>query len=163
MVTPRISADHVTIRILHWLANRNPLPAPALPPDHILLLGCGERGTPVLEWLLARNQPVVVVDDEAAVIERVRAAGAIAIYGDAANPAILKSAGAENARLIIATLKRLAHNPAFLACADKTPVLISLFEPELADRIAAHGGTAILESFAAADDFNAWFAEQFPV
>jgi Kef-type K+ transport system membrane component KefB len=159
MATPLLSADRVTIQLLHWLAQRRPLTAPSLPPNHILLMGCGERGRPLLEWLLARDEPVVVVDDDAAVVNQLKGRGVTAVYGDAANPQVLAAAGAAQARVIVSTIKRLAENEAFLSYMGQVPVLITLFEPEEAIRIEQLGGKVVLESHVAANEFMTWFAD----
>ncbi len=157
MVTPLLSADRVTIQLLHWLARRRPLTAPPLPPNHILLLGCGERGRPLLEWLLDQGEPVVVVDDDAAVVTQLKERGVTAVYGNAANPQVLAAAGAAQARVIVATIKRLAYNDGFLQVMARVPVLITLFEPDVARRIERQGGKVVVESYAAVDEFMTWF------
>jgi monovalent cation:H+ antiporter-2, CPA2 family len=161
IATPMLSADRVTIRLLHWLAHLRPFAAPALPPNHVLLLGCGERGRPLLEWLLAQGEPVVVVDDDAAIVAKLQQRGITAVYGDAANAHVLEAAGAQQARVIISTIKRLANSDDFLGYVPQTKVLITLFEPEAAQRIEQLGGKAVLESHAAADEFVTCSLEKF--
>ncbi len=160
IATPLLATDKVTIRLLHWLARRQQFTLDPPPENHVLLLGCGERGRPLLEWLLAQGETVVVVDDDAAVVEQVRRQGVRAVNGNAANPRVLEAAGAEQARVIVSTIKRLAKSEDFLAYMARTPVLITLFEPEAARRIEQAGGKAVLESYAAADEFMAWFASR---
>lgn len=160
MATPLLAADQVTIRLLHWLARRQQFTSVDLPENFILLLGCGERGRPLLEWLLAQGETVVVVDDDAAVVAQVREMGVTAVHGDAANPRVLAAAGAPQARVIVSTIKRLAKNEAFLSYLSQVPVLIALFDPQVAQRIEQMGGKAVLESYAAADEFIEWFAHR---
>lgn len=160
MATPLLSADRVTIRLIHWLARQRPLTLPELPQNHILLLGCGERGRPLLQWLLARGEPVVVVDDDATIVAQIQEMGVTAVHGDAANPQVLAAAGAAQARVIVSTIKRLANSDAFLSYVTQVPVLITLFDPQVARRIERLGGKAVLESYAAADEFVAWFTTQ---
>jgi Kef-type K+ transport system membrane component KefB len=161
MATPLVAADQVTIRLIHWLARRQELTAPPLPGNHILLLGCGERGRPLLEWLLEQGETVVVVDDDATIIEQVRGLGVTAIHGDAANPKVLAAAGALQAGVIVSTLKRLANNATLLGYVNQKPIFLTSFDPQAAHQIEQHGARAILESYAAVDEFAAWFDESF--
>jgi CPA2 family monovalent cation:H+ antiporter-2 len=163
MATPLMAADQVTIRMIHWLARRRPLPAIPTPTNHILLLGCGERGRPLLAWLLGKGEKVVVVDDDEAIIAQVQQAGAIGIQGDAANKQIMEAAGASQAKVIISTIKRLANNDVFLSYVPQTPTLITLFDPQNAQQINRLGGKTVLESFAAADEFIDWFEHHYGV
>lgn len=157
IATPLLASDQVTIGLLHRLATlRRPL-AGERPSGHVLLLGCGERGRPLLEWLLQRGEAVVVIDDDAAVVEQLQRSGVQALHGDAADPRLLDAAGAHRATAIVSTIKRLARNDAFLALMREIPVLIAIFDPEDARRVERAGGKAVLESFAAADAFMAWF------
>ncbi len=157
IATPILAADQVTIRLLHWLARHDQLTVPDLPSDFVLLLGCGERGRPLLAWLLSQGETVVVVDDDPGVVAQIREPGVTAVLGDAGNPRVLEAAGAPHARVIVSTIKRLANNDAFLAYLSRVPVLIALFDPQVARRIERLGGKAVLESYAAADEFMAWF------
>jgi monovalent cation:H+ antiporter-2, CPA2 family len=158
MATPLLAVDQVTIRLIHWLARRQQYTMQVLPENHILLLGCGERGRPLLKWLLAQGETVVVVDDDAAVVEHVRRSGVMAVHGDAASPRVLEAAGAPQARVIVSTIKRLANSADFTSYMSYKPVLITVFEPLVARRIERMGGKVVLESYAAADEFLAWFA-----
>lgn len=166
MATPLMAADQVTIRMIHWLAERRlsrgqMLPAMPTPTNHVLLLGCGERGRPLLAWLLGKGEKVVVVDDDEAIIAQVQQLGAIGIQGDAANKQIMEVAGAAQAKVIISTIKRLAKSEAFLSYVPQTPTLITLFEPQSAQPINRLGGKTVLESFAAADEFVDWFEHHY--
>lgn len=158
IATPLLATDKVTIRLIHWLAHlRKDIP-PLPHANHVLLLGCGERGRPLLDWLLAQGETVVVVDDDAAVVEKVRRMGVSAVHGDAASHHTLEAAAAPQAKVIVSTVKRLVNSVDFLDYIARVPVLITLFEPQAAQRIERLGGRAVLESFAAADEFMAWFA-----
>lgn len=160
MATPLLAVDQVTIRLIHWLARRQKYTTQALPENHILLLGCGERGRPLLKWLLAQGETVVVVDDDAAVVEHVRRSGVMAVHGDAASPRVLEAAGAPQAGVIVSTIKRLANSADFTSYMRYKPVLITVFDPPVARRIERMGGQVVLESYAAADEFMAWYADR---
>ena len=157
IATPLLATDRVTIRLIHWLAHLQQDTPPLPHANHVLLLGCGERGRPLLDWLLAQGETVVVVDDDAAVVEQVRRLGASAVHGDASNHHVLETAAAAQAKVIVSTIKRLANSQDFLEYLSRVPVLITLFDPEAAQRIERLGGKAVLESHAAADEFMVWY------
>jgi monovalent cation:H+ antiporter-2, CPA2 family len=160
IATPFLATDQVTIRLIHWLAHLQKDLAQLPHSNHVLLLGCGERGRPLLDWLLAQGETVVVVDDDAAVVERVRRMGVSAVHGDAANHHTLEAAAAPQAKVIVSTIKRLANSDDFLDYIARVPVLITLFDPQVAQRIEQLGGRTVLESYAAAEEFMAWFASR---
>ena len=62
----------------------------------LLLLGCGENGMKLLRRLVAHGHRVVVVDDDAGVIERVVEMKVTGIRGDGADPDVLRAAGARH-------------------------------------------------------------------
>jgi fermentation-respiration switch protein FrsA (DUF1100 family) len=71
---------------------------------HAVVCGLGDRGLHVAEQLLREGHRVAVVerDEHAPLLDRVRAAGAVAIIGDATSPAILKKARADRTAYVIA-------------------------------------------------------------
>jgi Kef-type K+ transport system membrane component KefB len=159
ILTPFLGTDRVTLQLIHWRARWQRLAAPPAPEGHVLLLGCGEHGWPLLEWLQEERQEVVVVDEDTGVVERVRASGVPAIQGDAANPKILEAAGASQACAVVSTLHRLADNEAVLAHVRGVPVLVTVFEPAVAERLRALGAIPVLESHAAAEELLGWIAD----
>lgn len=163
MVTPFLATDRVTLKLIHWRARWQRLEAAPPPQDHVLLLGCGEHGWPLLQWLQEKRQEVLVVDEDTGVVERVRRQGVAVIQGDAANPRILQAAGASRACAIVSTLHRLADNEALLAEVKRVPVLVTVFDPAVAQWLEGRGGTPILESHAAAGELIAWFEKQVRV
>jgi CPA2 family monovalent cation:H+ antiporter-2 len=66
-----------------------------------LLCGYGRVGSVVAEALNKRGFSVVVVDLDRRKVESLRRTGADAIYGDAANPALLIHLGLERARVLV--------------------------------------------------------------
>lgn len=159
IATPILVTDRLTIPLIHWLTRRRRLSAPGDLSDHVLLLGCGEHGLSLLRWLREQNETVVVVDEDPAVVAQIRQMGVPVLKGDAANPRVLQAAGVDQARVIVSTLRRQADHEAILKQVANKPVLVSVFAPEAAARIEELGGTAVVESHAAADAFIAWFAE----
>jgi Kef-type K+ transport system membrane component KefB len=157
IATPFVATERVTALLLHiWTRWRRV--ETAVPFDnHILLLGCGDHGFELLKWLREHEQKVAVVDDDSAVTRRARSLGAVAIRGDATDPLVLRQARAAEARVIVSTLQRPQSNLQLLDFVGDVPTLFSVFEPDEARRLAAAGGTPILESYLSADRLIEWF------
>ncbi|MFC0679893.1 YbaL family putative K(+) efflux transporter [Lysobacter korlensis] len=69
--------------------------APPIPADienHAIMIGYGRVGSELARLLSTRSVPVVVIDSEAHLVERARAAGFPAIRGNAVNPRVLEEA-----------------------------------------------------------------------
>lgn len=162
IATPFLATDSVTWWLMRWHPDRR---RPAESPEmsgHVVLLGCGDSGMPLMETLVAAGHEVMVIDDDAVVIERLREGEVPCIRGDGSDYNVLRRAGAENASLIVSTLRRATDNAAVLAHAPGVPLVARVFEPEEAELVARGGGTPILYSQAAADDLMHWLdqAEQ---
>jgi CPA2 family monovalent cation:H+ antiporter-2 len=162
IATPFLSADAVTWRLMRVHPLRQEGRLAHRPEGHVLLLGCGENGMPLLETLTAAGHEVVVVDDDPAVIARLRGGDVPCVRGDGSDPEVLEAVGARDARAIVSTIRRPAENLVVLARAPGVPLLARAFNEEEAEEIAAHGGTPILYARSAADDFLQWLdqAEQ---
>ncbi|MDT8340526.1 MAG: cation:proton antiporter [Longimicrobiales bacterium] len=156
-LTPLLAGDRVTLALLRLHPTRWGRPEPEPPEGHVLLVGCGGTGMPLLETLLIGPHPLMVLDDDPAVVARVREAGVPALRGDASDPAVLRSAGADRARVVLSTLGRPRDNEALLAAAGSAPVLVRAFDDEDARWISALGGRPVLASEAAAGRFLEWF------
>jgi len=111
---------------------------------------------PLLETLLAAGNDVVVVDDDPAVIARLRQADVPCIRGDASDREVLLRANARNARLVTSTIRRPRDNARVLELAHGVPVLVRVFEEADAAWVRASGGTPVLYSEAAADSLMTW-------
>lgn len=159
ILTPFVATDRFTWRLmaLHPLRQQQNLPGQL--QDHILLLGCGDNGMPLLETLVASGHDVLVVDDDPAIIERLREGEIPCIRGDGSDFEVLRAAGARRARLIISTMRRAADNAPMLEFVRGVPVLVRVFETGDAERIRDLGGTPILYSRAAAEDFLRWLQQ----
>jgi Kef-type K+ transport system membrane component KefB len=159
VLTPFFATDRVT----WWLLRFHPTsgaPEPASPPrDHVLLLGCGENGMPLLETLTAAGIDVVAVDDDPAVIAQLQQGDIHAIRGDGSDYSVLRRAGARDARLIISTIRRPLDNETVLDYAVGVKVIVRVFEAEEAERLRALGATPVLYSEAAAENFLRWYRE----
>ena len=74
--------------------------------DHYIVCGGGQTGRPVLAELILSGEPVVLIEQSQEVIDRCKTFWDDLLYvlGDAADDAILKSSGIENAKGIIVSL-----------------------------------------------------------
>jgi hypothetical protein len=158
VLTPFYATDVVTWRLLRYHPVRRSPQELEPPKDHVLLLGCGENGMPLLETLYAAGANVLVVDDDPAVISQLREGDIPCIRGDGSDFDVLRRAGARDARLIISTIRRPLDNEPVLRYVPGVRVLVRVFEAGDAVRIRALGGTPILYSEAAAEDFLKWYA-----
>jgi len=156
ILTPFVATDAVTWRLmaLHPLRERNRVDSELR--DHVLLLGCGDNGMPLLETLVAAGYDVFVVDDDPSVIERLQEGDIDCLRGDGSEYAVLQTANARNARVIISTMRRQVDNESLLGYVSEVPVLVRVFEPVDAERIRELGGTPVMYSHAAAEDFFRW-------
>jgi len=159
VLTPFLATDRVTWALMrrHPLRGRARLDEP--PRNHVLLLGAGRNGGTLLEILIVTPCSLVVVDDDPALIARIREAGVPALRGDASDVEILRAAGAERARVVVSTIRRREDNAPLLAMVRNVPVLVRAFNVEDGEWIRARGGRPILYAEAAARDFLDWYHE----
>jgi len=71
---------------------------------HAILCGYGRTGRLIGRVLRERHWPMLVIDQDRATVQELRASGATAIHGDAANPFVLERASLATARIVIVTL-----------------------------------------------------------
>jgi monovalent cation:H+ antiporter-2, CPA2 family len=161
ILTPFLATDRIT-----WaLMRRHPLRGRARlekrPENHVLLLGAGRNGGTLLEMLIVTPCPLVVVDDDPALIGRIREAGVPVLRGDASDVEILREAGADRARIVVSTIRRREDNAPLLAMAHRVPVLVRAFNLEDGEWIRQRGGSPVLYSDAAARDFFDWYENEW--
>ncbi|MQA92345.1 MAG: potassium transporter [Gemmatimonas sp.] len=158
-LTPFIATNRMTWRLMayHPLRRRMGLAQPHR--GHVLLLGCGDTGMPLLETLMTAGHDVLVIDDDPAVIEALRDGDVPCIRGDGSDFEVLRMAGAEKAGVIISTMRRPRDSLHLLARVHDIPVLVRVFDDDDADRIRDLGGIPISYAAAAADDFLAWIGQ----
>ncbi len=129
--------------------------------NHIVLVGCGRSGLTLLETLMVGPNPILVVDDDPTLVERVQEAEVPAIRGDISDPRVAEAARAREARIIISTIRRTDDNLPLLDRAGDTPFLARAFNDEEGDRIRARGGRPVSYAEAAAEDFLAWYRDEW--
>ena len=69
--------------------------------EHAILIGFGRVGSEIAKLLRERAVPLVVIDDDADLVQKARDDGYPAIRGNAANTRVLDEAAPENASLVI--------------------------------------------------------------
>ena len=114
------------------IAAANAIPEPDVVPvdiaDHAIVVGYGRVGGQLAHLLHERGVPVVVIEDDADLVEQARAYGLPAVRGNAANRRVMLEAAPERAKLAVfaipqaleagETIERLkALNPAITVLA----------------------------------------------
>ena len=168
ITTPSLTSD----RVAWWILRQRPtriVPLRrkldlAIPSQgHVLILGSGATGMPLLETILGMGHDVVVIDDDPAVIQRLRDAEIPCLRGDAADVALLQRAGARGARFITSTIRRPQDNRRLLEYARGVPTLVRVFEESDGEWIRELGGTPVIAAHAAAIEMLKWFDQEFGV
>ncbi|MHB1169119.1 MAG: cation:proton antiporter domain-containing protein [Longimicrobiales bacterium] len=170
VLTPWLSSDAGVQRLLSQFPRHGYLLSPQeqaaepsvtapddVPSGHVLLLGCGAGGLPLLETLFAAGHRVVAVDDDPNIVEQLRRGDVEVVRGDASDPGTLHAAGAAHALIISSTIRRPRDNQRLLETIRGVPVMIRVFEDDDADWVRAAGGIPIVYSDAAAEEFMRWF------
>ena len=159
LLTPIVATDRVAWWLVRFHPSRRARSGEPIPSGHVLLLGAGSTGMPVLETLVIAGADTVVVDDDPAVLARLREAGVRTLRGDGADPLVLQRAGADRARVVISTLRRPRENQALLKLARGAPVLVRVFGAADANWVRERGGTPLLYSEATVDCLLEWYDE----
>ena len=160
VLTPYLTSARAIDAVLRLHPLRR-MEEPAEPEGgHVLLLGCGSGGMPLLETLMMSGVSVIVVDDDPEVVNRVRRADVRCIRGDASDPGVLRRASADRAAVVSSTIRRPRDNALALEMLRGKPIVIRVFEDEDAQWVEERGGIAVLYSEAAAEDFVLWFTRE---
>jgi len=160
MVTPLLTSNSVVWELVRWHPSRRPDPLSDVPSGHVLILGGGQTVAPILRLLRDSEHGVVVVDEDPAVIERLRNGGVTCVRGDGADLSVLLEAGAAQAETIVSTLRTpMVLRDLLNYVGDTVPVLVRVFEESDAEWVEARGGTPIRFAHAGAEAFMEWFSE----
>ncbi len=160
LLTPLIATDRVAWALMHLHPVRRRARTMPRLSGHVLVLGSGATGMPLLETLLGADYEVVVVDDDPNVVARLRDAELHVIRGDASDVAVLQEARAREARIITSTIRRPEDNRRLLEYAQGVPTIVRVFEEEDAAWIRELGGTPVLYSEAAAEGLMSWIERE---
>jgi CPA2 family monovalent cation:H+ antiporter-2 len=156
-LTPFLANDAITWKLLRFHpSSRKPHLAQDL-AGHVVVLGFGGAGMWVVKPLLAAGHKVVVVDEDPAVLAGLANAGVLPWRGDASDLRTLNAVGAHKALLVLAALPRMGDLLKVIRHLRDVTVVARVFEQEEAREVERAGGVAILNSMAAADQFEAWF------
>jgi CPA2 family monovalent cation:H+ antiporter-2 len=161
MATPLLTSESVVWELVRWHPSRRGDALSEVPSGHVLLLGGGQSARPILRLLRESEYEAIVVDEDPAVVDRLRADGVTCVRGDGADLSVLLDAGAAQARLIVSTLR----TPTVLGdllnyVGDAVPILVRVFEDEEEEWVEARGGTPVHFAHAAAESFAQWFADE---
>lgn len=159
-LTPLLSTDESTQILLRIFRRRDRGPEPQAPEGHVVVVGAGSSGMPLVEDLLLSGTPVAVVDHDPAVVSDLRAAGIHAVRGDVTDLDTLAAAGLPEARAVCSTARRVRDNASLLRVSRGIPVLIRVFEEEEARWVRDRGGEPLLYAEAAAEELFRWFQRE---
>ncbi|NJD10160.1 MAG: hypothetical protein FIB01_06865, partial [Gemmatimonadetes bacterium] len=155
LLTPALTHERCVGLLLRLYPVRQ---AGTAPPagGHVVIVGAGSTGMPLVETVLASGLDVVVIDDDPDVVRRLRQADIPAIRGDAARPHVLAQAGVSTARAVASTMSRPRDNRPLLERAGAVPVIVRVFEQGDAEWVRSLGGIPVLYSEAAAANLLRW-------
>ncbi len=159
ILTPFLATDRVTWALMRVHPFRSPDRLAKRPSGHVLLLGCGRNGVALLELLVVTPNDVVVVDDDPALIGQIREAFVPAVRGDVSDVELLREVGADQAKVVVSTIRRKEDNAPLLALARGVPILVRSFNLEDAEWIRERGGKPVLYADAVAREFMEWYRE----
>lgn len=158
MLTPMLTTNKVVWQLMRWHPTSRSESLDTQPSNHIVVLGAGKSAQPIIDALRNKGIDLLIIDEDPAVVDKLRTQGAVCLRGDGADKAVLRDAGVHRARAVVSMIRRPSDlAPLFEYVDDDTPVLVRVFEDEEADEIRRLGGTPISFSHAAADAFFEWF------
>lgn len=162
LAAPMIATERMAWRLVH-LHPFHGRRIPQRPPSgHVVLVGAGDMGAPVLEALLTTGCPTVVVEEDPAVAGQLQEAGMTVVRGDGSDPAVLADAGVTRSRYVVSTLKRPRDNATLLALVPEgVPVMVRVFDDEEADWVRRRGGRPVITSELGARRLLDWYEERF--
>ncbi len=102
--------------------------------NHVILVGGTRMGESILKSLGDNTENVIVVDFDPKVIERLRAKGTIALFGDIMDREIQELINIDKAKLIISTMSDFEYNALLIKMAHqakkRVKVIVMAYDPE---------------------------------
>ena len=126
-LTPVLGREQVANFLLPFHPLRKKGRIADVPEGHVLILGFGSAGMWTLKPLLAQGEKVLVVDDDAVVCAALAKKGIPFLRGDGAEVDVLEKAGARNAKLVIASMRRVGDALTVLRYVQGVPVVVRVF------------------------------------
>lgn len=159
-LTPYIARDGFVLALmrLHPKARKHK-PSTSSLQNHAIIVGYGQTGAKSLKVFEDASVPVVVVDDDPAVIHSLMEQGIECIEGDGSQLKILQQANPEQARFILLTLRHRSNIEALLQTmsAYKASVLVRTFDPKTQAMAEAYDAIAIDAIAAGTTAMDEWF------
>ena len=127
--------------------------------QHAVLLGYGRAGKETLRLLEEINIPVIVIDEDAAVVKQLLDRNIKALQADGSSLKALKLANCAAARFVVCSMRRTRDALTVLHYLKDTPaqVLVRAFDLSEVTMVQAAGGTPIPLADAALEQFLKWF------
>ncbi len=164
-LTPLISRDRMAWALMkvHPRYRRGEKACESL-SDHAVLLGYGRAGARMARYFQSQNIPVVVVDDDAAIIRKLIQRDIPCVQGDGSDPRTMDRAHCRQARVVICSMRRLRDAEEVLRHLRDSPakVLVRAFELHEVEQIERAGGYPVRTARAAANKFLDWLEENMP-
>lgn len=158
-ITPFFSREKVawTLMKLHPRYRRGESGCESM-VDHAVLLGYGRAGARTVKSLKEHDIPIVVVDDDAAVIRKLIHEGITCIQADGSDEHTLKLTNSKQARVVFCSMRRTRDAEIALQYlkGENPKVLVRTFEPHEATMVEAAGGHPIRSADASAKNFIDW-------
>jgi CPA2 family monovalent cation:H+ antiporter-2 len=128
-------------------ATREPLPVSPL-TDHVVLVGHGRVGSVVSTALRQAGTPVLVIEDNPGIIERLREQGIEIISGNAAAPDMLQAANVGAARGLLVAIPDAFEGGQIVAKARgisaTLPIIARAHSEEEVAHLKHHGATSVI-------------------
>lgn len=128
-------------------ATREPLPVSPL-TDHVVLVGHGRVGSVVSAALRQAGTPVLVIEDNPGIIERLREQGIEIISGNAAAPDMLQAANVGAARGLLVAIPDAFEGGQIVAKArgisTTLPIIARAHSEEEIAHLKHHGATSVI-------------------
>ncbi len=159
-LTPYIATDQHTWRLMKihpMIRSRNV----EIPRRHVLMLGYGSVGDAIVRTLEDTDIKLVVVDDDPAVIRKLREKGIACLRGDGSDERLLQQVNAREAVAIVSSIRRVSDTESILrhVQSSKVPVIFRVLEAETAKRLRKLGGRPVVMIDPSIELFMRWVKE----